>query len=83
MGKTLKKIPPAYRKRVKSRLDEVAGLIRLHRNLLGMTQEDLAEELDVSPMTIQFIEQGRRFPSVQMLFYVCDYLKIELSFGMK
>lgn len=45
-----------------------------------MTQEMLAEALHISPMTLQFIEQGRRFPSLPMLFYVLEFLEIEVEF---
>lgn len=77
-GKRLQKIPTKYRNRVKARLDKVSNQIQLKREELGVTQEELAEKLGVSSMTIQFIEQKRRYPSVQMLFYICDYLEIDL-----
>jgi len=31
-------------------------------------------------MTLQFIEQGRRYPSLPMLFYIADRLGIEIRF---
>lgn len=46
---------------------------------MGFTQEGLAEALDISPMTIQFIEQGRKCPSLPMLLYICSYLKIKIG----
>ena len=59
----------------------MAKQIQRQREDLRLTQEELAEKLNVGPTTIQFIEQGRRFPSVQMLFYICDYLKIGIKIG--
>lgn len=73
------KIPPKYRKEVERQLSLFSTEIQDKRKQMGMSQEILAERLDVSPMTIQFIEQGRRFPSLPMLLYVCDYLGIKIE----
>ena len=77
-GKRIQKIPTKYRSKVKSRLDKVSVQVQGKREALGLTQEELAEKLGVSTMTVQFIEQIRRYPSVQMFYYICDYLEIEL-----
>ncbi|MDX1921075.1 MAG: helix-turn-helix transcriptional regulator [Candidatus Caenarcaniphilales bacterium] len=51
------------------------------REQAGITQEELAERLEVSAMTIQFIEQRRRFPSLPVLFCICRELEIPLIVG--
>lgn len=78
--KRLKKIPISYRKGIERRLNEISHLIQARREKTGMTQEELAEKLGVSVMTLQFIEQRRRYPSLPLLFFICDYLKIEIQF---
>lgn len=78
-GKRLEKIPPKYKKKVEAQLDEIASAIRARREALGLTQEQLAEQLDVSPMTLQFIEQRRRDPSLPTLFYICAYLDLKIK----
>ena len=77
-SKRLEKIPSKYRRKVEKRLSELSKSIQTQRKAKGYTQEGLAEKLAVSPMTIQFIEQGRRYPSVQMLIYICEFLEIEI-----
>ena len=78
-SKRLLKIPKKYRASVENHLHTISKQIQAKREEVGLTQEELAEKLNISPMTMQFIEQGRRFPSVQMLFYICEYLKINIS----
>jgi transcriptional regulator with XRE-family HTH domain len=75
-NKRLEKIPSKYRKDVLKKLKSISTSIQQKREEQGLTQEELAEELGISVMTIQFIEQGRRYPSVQMLLYIYTYLEI-------
>ena len=79
MNKRLQKIPPKHRKQVKDRLKEVAEKIQLRRKSLNITQEKLAEKLSISHNTMQYIEQGRRIPSLETLFYICSYLQIDIT----
>lgn len=44
-----------------------------------MTQEALAEKLDIAPTTLQFIEQCRRYPSFPMFVYICRVLQLEID----
>jgi len=78
-SKRLLKIPKKYRNSVKSNLSKISKKIQSKREKLGLTQEELAENLNISPMTVQFIEQERRYPSIQMLFYICEYLHISIK----
>ena len=75
----LEKIPNKYRKGVERRLWLISKAIQTRRDELKLTQEGLAERLEISSITIQFIEQGRRYPSLPMLFYICEYLRIKVE----
>ena len=44
-----------------------------------LTQEALAEKLGIGATTLQAIERGRRYPSLPTLFYICQFLGIELQ----
>lgn len=77
--KRLERIPAKYRKQVGAQLKALSLLIQARREALGLTQEKLAEELDISAVTLKTIEQNRRYPSLPMLFYICDYLKLEIQ----
>ena len=77
--KRLERVPVKYRKQVRQRLTELSKTIQARRESLGLTQEELAEQLDISVITLQFIEQRRRYPSLPMLFYICSFLNLELQ----
>lgn len=79
-NKRVSTIPPAYRKDVEKRLQKLSSVIKKRREELGLTQEQLAEELDISLISLQFIEQCRRYPSLPRLFFICEYLKLPISF---
>ena len=42
----------------------------------GYTQEELGKFIGVSRASINKIENGKSFPSMQIFFYICEYLKI-------
>lgn len=78
--KRLERVPPKFKKQFEARLHEVPRLIRERREALKLTQEELAEKLEIGLDTMKAVETGRRFPSLPMLFYVFEYLKIEVRF---
>lgn len=41
-------------------IDEITKRVRAARSYAGITQEDMASRLDMSPVTYKRIEQGRR-----------------------
>ena len=53
----------------------LASNMKLYRKNLGLTQEKLAEMVDISDNYIALIETGRRFPSVSMLERLAKALK--------
>ncbi|MEN0057923.1 MAG: helix-turn-helix transcriptional regulator [Bdellovibrio sp.] len=56
-------------------------VIQNRREEMGLTQEQLAEMLDLTVVALGYIEQGRRFPSLPFLFYICRMMDIPVSFG--
>lgn len=57
--------------------------IRRHRNRLGITQEALAEKVNVSIPHISRIENGSAKPSLQTLVDVCNALDVPLDYLMR
>ena len=57
----------------------VGNRIRELRTTKGLSQADLARELDVSPVTVYRWEGGTREISLTMLGWVADVLEVELS----
>ena len=53
----------------------LASNIKLYRKTLGLTQEKLAEMVDISYNYIALIETGRRFPSLKMLERIAKVLQ--------
>ena len=49
--------------------------MKLNRKILGLTQEKLAELVNVSYNYIALIETGRRFPSLKMLERIAKVLQ--------
>lgn len=85
VGKTsrLDKIPAKYRKNVEAQLRSISFVVQNRRKEMGLTQEELAEKLDLAVLTLQSIEQGWRFPSLPTLFYLCKVMDIPAKFGNK
>ena len=75
----LDKIPTRYKRDVISDLDMIAKRIQAKREALKLTQELAAEKLEIAPTTLQYIEQGRKFPSLPMLLYICRVFGIEIK----
>ena len=81
MSSRVNKTPYKHRKFVESQLNRISKVVQERRERAGITQEELAERLEVSAMTIQFIEQRRRFPSLPVLFCLCKELEIPIQIG--
>ena len=52
--------------------------VRYYRNLLGLTQEQLAEKVGISTHTVSYIERGKNLISMTKLPVLCSALEIEL-----
>ena len=79
--KRIEKLPPKYRREITQELERLAQVIQTKRENSDYTQEELAEELDISITTLKSIEQRIRFPSLPMLFYICRILNIPIKIG--
>ena len=53
--------------------------IKLHRGIVGITQECLAEQINVSVPHISRIENGSSKPSLQVLVDICNTLEITID----
>ncbi len=56
----------------------IAQQIRSHRKKIGMTQEELAEMVNLSVQHISRIESGCYVPSLKSFFMLASVLKIDL-----
>ena len=52
--------------------------VRYYRNLIGLTQEELAEKVGISTHTVSYIERGKNLISMTKLPVLCSALDIEL-----
>lgn len=68
-------------KAIESELRRIGSEIQTYRQSSGITQEGLAELLEVNVNTIKYIEQGRRIPSLPMLMRICWKLRLEITLG--
>ena len=66
---------------VKSTLDftEIGKRIRKRRNLRGITQEQLADYLEVNPSHISNIERGVSHPSLNALVLIANCLECSMD----
>lgn len=53
--------------------------LRLAREAAGLSQEALAEQLDLSPSTVYRIENGQRMLSIEALFRFMEVTKAPIS----
>ncbi len=57
----------------------VGRRVRDLRRRLGLTQKELAERCGLSPVYVQFIESGKRHPSLKALSRIAEALGVELD----
>ena len=56
--------------------------IKMIREVLGMTQEQLAQKVDRTPRSIRTIENGEAFPRITTLQKIADALNAELNISL-
>ena len=62
--------------------DFIAQQIRFHRKKMGLTQEELAEKVELSVQHISRIETGYYIPSLKTFFMLASVLNLDLkAFG--
>ncbi len=53
--------------------------VRKYRKLAGLTQEGLAEKVDLNPVYLGQIERGYKVPTVDVLLRIAKQLKVRLG----
>lgn len=53
--------------------------IKYFRKLKGLTQEKLAEKVEVSSVYISYLERGLKVPSLDLLAKIADVLEVDPS----
>ncbi len=62
-------------------MEKIGPKIRLERKKMGLSLEQLAHKVNISPMTLQRVETGKSSPSVVLLTEIANHLnKSILSF---
>ena len=61
----------------------IGARIREARGISGMTQEQLAEKVDVNTTYISDIERGAKFPSLTLFIKIVDALGISSDFILR
>lgn len=75
----LKDMKKSDREKLKKKLNDFRVIIQSQRKKMNYTQEQLAEELNVSVAIIQRIEQGTRTPSIPMLCKILWEIGLDLN----
>jgi transcriptional regulator with XRE-family HTH domain len=66
---------PSYKRAIQQRLGKTIQRIRKGR---GLSQEALAEAVNISRTHMGHIEQGRRIPSITLLDNIASALKVPI-----
>lgn len=78
LNKSLVNLNAIEKRKVESQLKALVGQIRDSRISRKMSQEKMAEVLDVSISSVKYIEQGRRIPSLPMMLKIANYFGLSL-----
>jgi len=55
----------------------VGAVLREFRQQAGLSQDELADRMDVSTPYISMLESGKRYPSIEMLIRVANALEVQ------
>lgn len=59
---------------------DLGGKLKLLRTKRGITQDDLAQFLDLSKGQVSNLENGRRNLSLRQLEKICEFFKVDMSY---
>ena len=59
---------------------KIANIIKTERQILGITQRELAEKLGITQDSISLWETGKRVPDTQYLVPLCTTLDISIDY---
>lgn len=62
---------------------DIVGIIKERRNLLGLTQQDLADYTGLSTRIIKSVESGKGNPSLSTLSKIAEILGLEIVLKVK
>lgn len=78
-NKRLERVPKQFREAVETDLEVIAEKIKKRRRNKELTQEQLAEALNIEPTTLQAIEQQRGRPSLELLLTIVKALEMKIT----
>ena len=55
-------------------------ILKRKRERLGLSQHKLADQLGLTQTFLSEIERGRKNPSLEQFFRICEALKIQIRF---
>ena len=58
---------------------DIRNLVRQHRLMVGMTQQDLADRVGVTRQTILSIEKGKYTPSVALALCLAEVFDVSVE----
>jgi DNA-binding XRE family transcriptional regulator len=73
------KVTSKFRRQVEQSLERVSKQLKAARIAAGLTQDELAEDVDISVEMLRAIEGKRRLPSLTLLVHICVNLDIEIE----
>lgn len=59
--------------------EKIGRKIKNERKIRGLTQEKLAEKMDVCVSYVGLIERGKRIPSLETMVKMCRELRISID----
>ena len=59
---------------------DLGGKLKLLRTKRGITQDDLAQFLDLSKGQVSNLENGKRNLSLRQLEKICEFFKVDMSY---
>ena len=59
-------------------MKDYRAILKKHREMKGLSQNQLAKQLGITQTFLSEIERGRKNPSLEQFFAICDALEIQL-----
>lgn len=61
-------------------MENYRAILQDRRKKLGLSQHQLAKQLGITQTFLSEIERGRKSPSLEQFFRICEALKIQIQF---
>lgn len=59
-------------------MKDYRAILKRHREMKGLSQNQLAKQLGITQTFLSEIERGRKNPSLEQFFILCEALDIQL-----